>query len=140
MCPTTSNLPPNCLNRAFSIRLLPSIVPSVRRKKAGDPNGLIPGINSKWKIHCIQDYGYKNPLFWILQDVCVRVQWYISLLLIPQKIYTRESNNWKRFLRWRKILQMPIIEQKWALKTTDRRLQGWVTFWDTALLRYGWLL
>ena len=31
---TTSNLPPNCSNRAFFIRLLPSLVPSVRRKKA----------------------------------------------------------------------------------------------------------
>ena len=28
-----TNLPPNCSNRAFSIRLLPSLIPSVRRKK-----------------------------------------------------------------------------------------------------------
>ena len=34
LCHTTSNLPPNCSNRAFFIRLLPSLVLSVRRKKA----------------------------------------------------------------------------------------------------------
>ena len=31
-CHTTSNLQPNCLNRAFLTRLRPSLVPSVRRK------------------------------------------------------------------------------------------------------------
>ena len=34
LCHTTSNLPPNCSNQAFFIRLLPSLVPSVQQKKA----------------------------------------------------------------------------------------------------------
>ena len=34
LCHTTSNLPPNGSNRAFFIRLLQSLVPSVLRKKA----------------------------------------------------------------------------------------------------------
>ena len=34
LCQTTSNLPPNSSNRACFIRLLPSLVPSARRKKA----------------------------------------------------------------------------------------------------------
>ena len=34
LCHTTLNLPPNCSNRAFFIRLPPSLVPGVRRKKA----------------------------------------------------------------------------------------------------------
>ena len=40
LCNTTSNLklPPNYSNRAFFIRLL--LVPSVRRKKAKDPNDI----------------------------------------------------------------------------------------------------
>ena len=48
LCQTTSNLPPNCSNWPFFIRLLPSLVPSERRKRA------------RWSEWAIEHWGFFN--------------------------------------------------------------------------------
>ena len=56
LCHTTSNVPPNCSNWAFFIRLLPSLFLACDGRRWGDPNAF--GVCFE---HCENGYTPRNP-------------------------------------------------------------------------------
>ena len=119
LCHTTSNVPPNCSNLSFFIRLLPSLFLAFDGRRWGDPNAF--GVCFE---HCENGYTPRNPYIHncnlIHKESLISTDNFSFEHEEKRKYCSLYSNYWKLNT---KLILIP-IETVWSLDILD-----WLIVW-----------